>query len=223
MRGNNAIPVGHFHKDWQRYVKTWFDQPAQKKERRNRRIAKAKRIHPRPLNSLRPVVRCQTIRYNTRVRAGRGFTIDELRAAKISPSEAPGIGITVDHRRKNRSEEAFQQNVERLKLYRSKLVLFPRKSTSQRVKKGDATPAERKAVQQVVASQPIPLRARSTRAKARVISKVERERTVSAVLRKALTDSKLWGQREKRAKEKAEKAAAGGKKAEKAGAAEDDE
>lgn len=53
-------------------------------------------------------------------------------AAGISRKAALGIGISVDHRRKNRSEEAFQQNVARLKLYKSKLVVFPRNPTSKR-------------------------------------------------------------------------------------------
>lgn len=52
---------------------------AKKVARRNARAAKAKKVAPRPVNALRPVVRCQTIKYNTKVRAGRGFTIDEIK------------------------------------------------------------------------------------------------------------------------------------------------
>jgi len=215
MKHNNVIPNGHFHKDWQRYVRTWFNQPAKKVARRQARVAKAAKIHPRPINNLRPVVRCQTIKYNRKVRAGRGFTLDELQAAGIARKLAPTIGITVDPRRKNRSEEAFQANVDRLKTYRSKLVIFPRKPSSQRVKKGDATAAEVKAVAQVLNKDVLPVALPEKRLKARAITKEERDRTVSAVLRKALTDGKLWGVRERRAKQKAEKAAAGGKKAEK--------
>lgn len=216
MKHNNVIPNGHFHKDWQRYVRTWFNQPAKKVARRQARVAKAAKIHPRPINNLRPVVRCQTIKYNRKIRAGRGFTLDELQAAGIARKLAPTIGISVDPRRKNRSEEAFQANVDRLKTYRSKLVIFPRKPSSQRVKKGDATAAEVKAVAQVLNKDVLPVALPEKRLKARVITKEERDRTVSAVLRKALTDGKLWGVRERRAKQKAEKAAAGGKKAEKA-------
>jgi large subunit ribosomal protein L13e len=39
---------------------------------------------------------------------------------------APTIGISVDHRRRNRSLEGLQANVARLKAYRSNLVIFPR-------------------------------------------------------------------------------------------------
>lgn len=79
-KGNNMIPNGHFHKDWQRYVKCWFNQPARKYRRRQNRIKKAKAVAPRPAKgSLRPVVRCPTVRYHTKVRAGRGFTLDELK------------------------------------------------------------------------------------------------------------------------------------------------
>ena len=76
---NNIIPNGHFHKHWQRYVRTWFNQPARKERRRNKRIAKARSIAPRPLGSLRPVVRCPTFRYHTKQRLGRGFTLEELK------------------------------------------------------------------------------------------------------------------------------------------------
>jgi len=210
MKHNNEVPHQHFHKDWQRYVKTWFNQPAKKVARRAHRLAKAKAIAPRPLNALRPIVRGQTIKYNSKIRAGRGFSLAELRAAKINPKEARSIGIAVDHRRKNRSEEGFQVNVDRLKTYRSKLVLFPRNATSKRVKKGDATKEERKSVSQVQGKHVLPIAIKSQKTKARKITKEEREATVTAVLRKALTDGKLWGKREKRAKDKAE--AAAGKK-----------
>jgi len=217
------ITNGHFHKDWQRYVRTWFNQPAKKAARRTKRIAKAQAAHPRPLNSLRPIVRSQTIKYNQKIRAGRGFSLDELEAAKIPRKFASTIGISVDHRRKNRSEEAFQANVARLKLYRSKLVIFPRKPTSQRAKKGDASVEERKAAyEQNVARQVLPVSLPSRRIAARKITKEEQGRTVSAILRKALTDGKLWGVREQRAKKKAEAAASGkGDKADKGDAMEE--
>lgn len=67
-KGNNMIPNGHFHKDWQRFVKTWFDQPARKFRRHQTRVKKAKAIAPRPVaGPLRPVVRCPTVRYHTKV------------------------------------------------------------------------------------------------------------------------------------------------------------
>ena len=81
---NQMVPNGHFHKDWDRYVKTWFNQPARKEHRRKARIAKAAKIAPRPLKSLRPVVRCPTLKYNLKSRLGRGFTLDEVKAAGIS-------------------------------------------------------------------------------------------------------------------------------------------
>jgi len=223
MKGNDQIADNHFHKDWQRYVRTWFNQPAKKSARRTKRIAKAQAIHPRPLNNLRPIVRSQTIKYNQKIRAGRGFSLDELQAAKIPRKFASTIGISVDHRRKNRSEEAFQANVARLKNYRSKLVIFPRKPTSQRAKKGDATVEERKAAyEQNVSRNVLPVALPTRRIPARKITKEESGRTVTAVLRKALTDGKLWGVREQRAKKKAEAAASGkGDKAEKGDAMEE--
>ena len=56
------------------------EQPAKKKSRRLARKAKAAKIAPRPAAGLlKPAVRCPTIRYNTKVRAGRGFSLDELK------------------------------------------------------------------------------------------------------------------------------------------------
>ena len=77
---NGVIPNAHFKKHWERYVKCWFDQPGKKKRRQTKRLAKAKRIAPRPVEGpLRPVVRCPTFKYNTKVRTGRGFTLEELK------------------------------------------------------------------------------------------------------------------------------------------------
>jgi large subunit ribosomal protein L13e len=207
VKHNNMVPNAHFHKDWQRYVRTWFNQPAKKVARRVARQTKAKQIAPRPLNFLRPAVRGQTVKYNRKVRAGRGFTLEELRSAKINKHEAKGLGIAVDHRRRNRSEESFTQNVNRLKLYKSKLVIFPRNPTSKRVKKGDSSEADLKSAKQVLADHVLPISQPIAKFKARKISKDEREATVTTVLRKALTDAKLKGVREKRAKDKADEAA----------------
>jgi large subunit ribosomal protein L13e len=132
------IPNGHFHKDWQSYVKTWFNQPARKKRRHLKRLEKARTIAPRPAaGPLRPVVRCPTVRYHTKVRAGRGFTLEEIKRAGLNRGFARTIGISVDHRRKNRSLESLQQNVQRLKEYRSKLILFP--LNAKKPAKGDST------------------------------------------------------------------------------------
>ena len=46
--------------------------------------------------------------------------------AKISRKLAQSLGIAVDHRRRNRSLESLQANSQRLKEYRSKLILFPK-------------------------------------------------------------------------------------------------
>lgn len=137
LKRNNMIPNAHFHKHWDRRVRTYFNQPGRKKRRRLRRVKKAADIAPRPVaGPLRPVVRCPTFKYNAKVRAGRGFTLEELKAAGISPKYAQTIGIAVDHRRRNKSTESLQANVQRLKEYRSKLIVFPRKLS--KPKKGDS-------------------------------------------------------------------------------------
>lgn len=139
VKHNNVVPSGHFRKHWQNYVKTWFNQPARKARRCLARQKKAVRIFPRPTaGPLRPVVHGQTVKYNMKVRAGKGFSLEELKAAGIPKKLAPTIGIAVDHRRKNRSLEGLQANMQRLKTYRAKLVVFPRRA--RKFKAGDSTP-----------------------------------------------------------------------------------
>lgn len=63
----------------------------------------------------------------------------QLQEAGIASKVAPTIGISVDHRRRNRCLESLQANVNRLKAYKANLVVFPRKSS---VPKAGDSPAE---------------------------------------------------------------------------------
>jgi large subunit ribosomal protein L13e len=84
LKHNNQLPNQHFRKEWQRRVKTWFDQAGQKKSRRVARVQKATRVAPRPVDGLlRPAVRCPTLRYNMKLRSGRGFTLEEIKARNL--------------------------------------------------------------------------------------------------------------------------------------------
>lgn len=199
---NGMILKPHFHKDWQRRVATWFNQPARKIRRRKARQAKARRIAPRPASGpLRPVVRCPTVRYHTKVRAGRGFSLEELRVAGIHKKVARTIGISVDPRRRNKCTESLQANVQRLKEYRSKLILFPRKPSAP--KKGDSSAEELKLATQLTGPV-MPIRNVYKREKARVITDEEKNFKAFASLRMARANARLFGIRAKRAKEAAE-------------------
>ena len=120
---NNRVPNDHLRKNWQRRVKTFFDDPTRKVRRQNARKLRAAAIAPRPVDGpLRPVVHCPTARYNRRVRLGRGFTKEELAAAGIETSRARFLGIAVDKFRVHTKNELKQQNIDRLKEYKAKLV-----------------------------------------------------------------------------------------------------
>ncbi|CAO3655944.1 unnamed protein product [Mucor fragilis] len=126
LKHNNQLPNQHFRKQWDLRVKTWFDQAGRKKSRRIARVQKAGRIAPRPIDGLlRPAVRCPTVRYNMKLRSGRGFTLEELKEAGVARKEARSIGIAVDFRRRNKSNESLELNVQRLKAYKAKLIVFP--------------------------------------------------------------------------------------------------
>merc|ERR1711881_202882 len=165
MKHNNQIhSVRKFRKYWQRYVKTWFNQPARKKSRRDARAKKAAEISPRPVSGcVRPVVHPPTVKYNSKTRIGRGFTLAEIKAVGLSKLEARSLGIAVDHRRRNKCVEGKQANVQRLREYKANLVVFPR--NAKKLKKGwkdDATAEETGVAQQqtgqsvMAYSKPVP-------------------------------------------------------------------
>lgn len=203
FRHNNALPGNHFRKDWQRRVRTWFDQPGRKLRRRNARKAKAAALGVRPLTLLRPAVRGQTVRYNRKLREGRGFTLAELKEAGIGRKEALSVGVVVDHRRRNLSEEGKKLNVERLKDYKTRLLVFPRKTGQ--VKKGDSSADDLKA-STTRATLALP-EAYSAEAP-RKITNEERETEAYRTLRTERANARYEGARKARAAKKEEEATA---------------
>ncbi|GAB0492746.1 hypothetical protein MMPV_004015 [Pyropia vietnamensis] len=204
VRHNNVVPNAHFHKEWQLRVRTWFDQPARKQRRRNTRQLKAARIAPRPVDGpLRPVVRCPTNKYNMKLRLGRGFTYEEIKAAGILLPQASSIGIAVDHRRKNRSQEAMDVNVARLREYKSKLVLFPRRAGKPKVGDSDAAILDT-ATQLQTKLQPITISKPTLEVRA-ITEEEKSSKRVYVQLREARAEKKYFGVRSKRAAELAAK------------------
>ncbi|CAF9932489.1 60S ribosomal protein L13 [Imshaugia aleurites] len=215
IKHNQQIQHNHFRKDWQRRVRTHFDQPGRKSRRRTARLTKAAAVAPRPVDKLKPVVRCPTIKYNRRVRAGRGFSLAELKEAGIPRKLASTIGISVDPRRANLSVESLTTNVARLKAYRERLILFPRRSGQH--KRIDSSKedieayakGEKEGAHKVHHILPI-----KNKSKENAIGEVstsdmpEGEEAAYRKLRDARSDARLVGVREKRAKAKAEESAA---------------
>jgi large subunit ribosomal protein L13e len=150
VKHNNDIPNIHLRKHWINRVKTHFDQPAKKKTRSMRRANKAARIFPRPIKSLRPIVSSATRRYAGKVRLGRGFTLAELKNAGLNADFARSVGICVDHRRSSSSQEQFDMNTNRLKEYKSKMILFPRRDN--KPKKGMMNDATAETIKSAAAS-----------------------------------------------------------------------
>eukprot|EP00444_Apocalathium_aciculiferum_P036361 CAMPEP_0183485722 /NCGR_PEP_ID=MMETSP0370-20130417/179573_1 /TAXON_ID=268820 /ORGANISM="Peridinium aciculiferum, Strain PAER-2" /LENGTH=273 /DNA_ID=CAMNT_0025679029 /DNA_START=75 /DNA_END=896 /DNA_ORIENTATION=+ len=265
--GNHVIPNVHFRKvngmtkggHYRAMFRTWFDQAARKKRRSQNRKTKAAKMAPRPVAGLlRPVVHPPTQRYNMKLRLGKGFTLEELREAKISPKLAPTIGIAVDHRRRNKCAESLQANVNRLKLYKrynmklrlgkgftleelreakispklaptigiavdhrrrnkcaeslqanvnrlklykSKLLIFPNKSGKKGVKKGDTPKSELQNVAQNTLKEIIPVERPTLRVKARAITSDEKEASAFKTLKKERTNMKYDGAKRKKAAE----------------------
>ena len=87
-----------------------------------------------------------------KTRYGRGFTLEEIKAAGLNANFARAIGIAVDPRRQDTSLEAKELNAKRLKAYLSKLILFPSKRSKKLLKKGEPmTDAKKAPRKQIVA------------------------------------------------------------------------
>jgi large subunit ribosomal protein L13e len=145
--------------------------------------------------------------------------LEELKAAGVSRSQARSIGIAVDHRRKNRSQESLQRNADRLGEYKNKLVLFPRKAG--KAKKGtfanDATPEAIADATQNTARVLLAPSAAPAEVEFRAITDVEKNQSAFATLRRQRQWTRKVGVRaklaEKRAEAKKEAKKSGGGKA----------
>jgi len=230
VKHNNVLVNNHFRKRWADRVKTWFNQPARKAIRRRNRKVKAARVFPRPVSgNLRPVVHCPTQKYNMRVRSGRGFTIGELKTAGIAPCNAIGLGISIDKRRQDRSRETLNANVQRLKLYRSKQIIYPIRTHNRHPKKKSKTPADKVASDKpatamdvdkkkkrpklnpsvVQQSKPLPFHVQVEKEEFATITPAMREASAWKSLRSARGKANKVGAVAKKAKLAAEKAALG--------------
>lgn len=199
MRHNNVIPNVHYHKNYKRWIKTWYNQPGRKQ---SRRIARQKAVAEagfRPVGMLRPIVHPPTQRYNMKTRLGRGFTLEELSACGINKKAAMSIGIAVDHRRTDLSEETFQINVDRLKKYINGIVLQPRKG--KKTKKGfagipnDSAREEFKALKNVSHEKAFPIKTQPLAVKTHVITPEEKKFRAFSTLRKQLIEAKNFGKK----------------------------
>lgn len=130
--------------------------------------------------------------------------------AGIPRKLAPTIGISVDSRRSNHSQESLTANVARLKAYKARLILFPRKSGQH--KKLDSSAEDVKAassaknVSSISAAFPIESGVGIKMGLTEVKSGDLPSGTENAYrkLRESRADARYAGMREKRAKEKAD-------------------
>lgn len=195
---NNVLPNAHYEKNHHAYIRTWFNQPARHQARRLARQAKAAAVFPRPVAGLlRPVVSPPTQRYNFKIRKGRGFTPAELKKAGVPVKLARTVGIAVDKRRRNKNEQALAVNVDRIKEFKSKLVVFPK--AGKKAKKGDATRAQLANVAQNTHKDIIPLPKKNTTVVTRKITEEEKKKSAFTTLRNRHISKKLAPKRAKKA------------------------
>lgn len=125
-------------------------------------------------------------------------------AAGIPRKFARTIGISVDPRRQNLSEESLKANVERLQEYRKRLILFPRRNG--KAKQGDASAEDVKAAKSgdnIVRSNILPIK-NATAFEEGPISDYKGEENAYRKLRDARSEARNQGKRAARALAKAE-------------------
>ena len=134
--------------------------------------------------------------------------LQETQEAGIPRKLAPTIGISVDPRRQNLSVESLTANVARLKEYRARLILFPRKLG--KTKTGDSSKEDVKAAKDFVKSIKNSLPIVHVDAGFSEVKELPSaiEGGAYRKLRDSRSDAKNQGAREKRAKDKADEAAA---------------
>ncbi len=132
-----------------------------------------------------------------------------LQEAGIARKLAPTIGISVDSRRQNLYTASLTVNVERLKAYQARLILFPRKLGQH--KTGDASKEEVSSVKNTVTRVKLGLPIVHADTSIKEIKKSDMPKAVEGgayrKLRDARSEARYLGKREKRAKDKAEEAA----------------
>merc|ERR1739844_880769 len=116
-------------------------------------------------------------------------TLAELKDAGMSKKEAQSIGISID---------ALQLNVQRLKEYKAKLILFPIKASKPR--KGDASEEDMKKASQLL-GRVMPLKARVSRVRPMEVTEDMKKFKANQATRQARAYQKLHGIREKRKRE----------------------
>lgn len=135
----------------------------------------------------------------------------QAQEAGIARKLAPTIGISVDPRRQNLSEESLKANVERLKAFQARLILFPRKIKSP--KKGDASAEDIKAAKEAALAGKVVSVNENIAAQNKVVieegklSDFPSEEKAYRKLRDSRSEARLRGKREKRAKVAEEEAA----------------
>merc|ERR1712014_278989 len=99
----------------------------------------------------------------------------------------------------NRCAESLQANVDRLKVYMSKLKIFPKKSGKKGCKKGDTAKSELQNVAQNTHKEIIPVPRPDLAIEARAITAAEKEASAYKQLKKARTNQKYDGIKRKKA------------------------
>jgi large subunit ribosomal protein L13e len=124
-----------------------------------------------------------------------------LKAAKISPKFARTIGIAVDFRRRNRSVESLTLNVQRLKAYKEKLILFPK--VKNQFRKGDSKAKDCRAAKQVLLGDVLPIKQPPNKEQTLPVEYINTKISAYQTMRMARAEARLVGIRLKRSQEKA--------------------
>jgi large subunit ribosomal protein L13e len=136
MKHNNVLPNVHLRKDWKSYTRVKFNQAKQKTKRY---LLRKQGLTSKQL--LRPLIICPTNKYNIKSRIGKGFSLLELKKSGITKKQALSLGISIDHRRRNLSNNQLLININRLINYKESMIINPKSNDSKVVSKIYTSPS----------------------------------------------------------------------------------
>ena len=140
-----------------------------------------------------------------KLKYGKGFSLQELKDAGLTQTFAQTVGISVDYRRTDSNLATLKRNVQRLKNYKSKLILFPKKAG--KPKNGEIADSTAEVLKSTDAKTQnsdkhlVEIAAPKKRQKQAKITAEMKAAKVYTKLRQERVTKHYWGRREKRQKE----------------------
>ncbi|XP_020609581.1 60S ribosomal protein L13-like [Orbicella faveolata] len=106
---NNMIHNNHFHKQWQNYVRTWFDQPGRKKRKRSPKFQPAELANAVQLQGAVMPIQQSRLPIKARKITDEEKNTSVFRSMRIARANARLIGIREKRAREKAEQDALKK------------------------------------------------------------------------------------------------------------------